>query len=293
MGKAPAFQFYPGDWRRDTQVQMASMETRGVWFEMLCCMWDAPERGKLEGEVDLLCRLLGCDSHVLSNALTEITKLKIGNVEARNGDGSNVTFPLHVTQGNIFVTVINRRMYRDEKQRKNTRLRVRKHRETKSSNASVTPPSSSSSSSSSSSTSKNKDIYSDFSAQVLSYLNQKTGKNYRRTEEIEARLKDGGTLEECKIIIDNKLQDPHFQENPRYFSPTTLFRKSHWDKYLNDTPAKTPQLDDFIEPTGQAMCSKCGKVQAYMDGFCKACFPKMDMPKEFETAVNKAFKDMP
>lgn len=136
MGKAPAFQFYPGDWRRDTQVQMASMETRGVWIEMLCCMWDAPNRGKLHGNLQCLSRLLGCETNVLIRALVEIERYKIGDV----------------TQCNNSVTVINRRMFREEKDREKTRLRVRRHRKTQgtkgTSNESVTPPSSSSPSSS-------------------------------------------------------------------------------------------------------------------------------------------------
>lgn len=71
---------------------------------------------------------------------------------------------------------------------------------------------------------------------VLAYLNEKTGKAFRRTEEIQARLRGDGTVDQCKKIIDTKLQDPYFQENPQYYSPTTLFRKSNWDKYLNQDP---------------------------------------------------------
>lgn len=149
MAKAPAFQFYPGDWRRDTQVQMADMKVRGVWFEMLCCMWDSPERGKLEGKVDSLVRLLGCPTDTLIDSLNEIYMLKIGQVSAVNGNQENVTFPLRVTDGNVLVTIINRRMFREEKDRNNTRNRVQKFRERQEKrkcNGSVTPPSSSSSS---------------------------------------------------------------------------------------------------------------------------------------------------
>lgn len=47
MGKQPSFQFYPGDWKRDTGVQSLSYEERGVWFEMLLLMFESAERGKL------------------------------------------------------------------------------------------------------------------------------------------------------------------------------------------------------------------------------------------------------
>lgn len=113
MGKNPAFQFYPGDWRRDTQVQMASMETRGVWIEMLCCMWDAPDRGKLTGDIQSLSRLLGCETNVLTRSLVEIERYKIGDV---------------ITNGND-ITIINRRMSRDDKKLNSNRDRQRRLRE--------------------------------------------------------------------------------------------------------------------------------------------------------------------
>jgi uncharacterized phage protein (TIGR02220 family) len=81
-------------------------------------------------------------------------------------------------------------------------------------------------------------IFRENALEVLSYLNQKTGKHYRDPASIEARLKDGGTVNDCRTIIDKKSQDPYFIENPKYLNPRTLFRKSHWDVYLNDTPKK-------------------------------------------------------
>ena len=79
-----------------------------------------------------------------------------------------------------------------------------------------------------------KNIYSGFALEVLSYLNTKTSAKYRNAKEIEARLREGGTVEECRRVIDTKLRDPYFIENPKYLNPVTLFRKSHWDKYLNE-----------------------------------------------------------
>lgn len=45
--KLPAFQFYPGDWRKDPAVQMLSYHHRGIWLELLCFMFESPIRGKL------------------------------------------------------------------------------------------------------------------------------------------------------------------------------------------------------------------------------------------------------
>jgi phage replication O-like protein O len=77
---------------------------------------------------------------------------------------------------------------------------------------------------------------------VLRYLNRKKKSKYRDSTPIVARLKDGCTIQECLAVIDNKFEDDYFKENPRFLNPATLFRKSHWDKYLNDTPPKKNPL---------------------------------------------------
>ena len=130
--KAPASQFYWGDLRRDPEYHMMSWSARGVWIEMLCLMHFSNERGKLEGDKEQIARMIGCTNGDFDNALKEISVTKTGDVTERNN----------------LVTIINRRMYREQKERENTRLRVQKYRSNKSSNGNVTPPSSSSSSSS-------------------------------------------------------------------------------------------------------------------------------------------------
>jgi len=78
--------------------------------------------------------------------------------------------------------------------------------------------------------------------EILAYLNEKCNKHYKDTRFIKARLKDGGTIEECKQIIDTKLHDPHFIENPHLMRSETLFCKTHWDSYVNQKP------EDFNKP---------------------------------------------
>lgn len=133
MGKAPASQFYWGDLKRDVEYHLMSFESRGIWIEMLTCMWDAKERGKLEGTIDQLGSLLGCKTDKLQNAVNEINVTKTGDVTNCNG----------------IVTIINRRMFRDEKQKESIRYRVKRFREKelkRPCNTDVTPQSSSSSS---------------------------------------------------------------------------------------------------------------------------------------------------
>ena len=81
---------------------------------------------------------------------------------------------------------------------------------------------------------------------VLRYLNRNKKSKYKDYTNILARLNDGGTIQECLQIIDNKFSDNYFLEHPKFLNPATLFRKSHWDKYLNETPDKT-QHDKLLE----------------------------------------------
>lgn len=45
--KRPAFQFYPGDWLRDTALRSCSVAGRGVWIDLLCYMHDGAPYGHL------------------------------------------------------------------------------------------------------------------------------------------------------------------------------------------------------------------------------------------------------
>ena len=128
MGRQPSFQCYPNDWSRDLEEH--PLEIEGAWIRICCKLWWAEERGKSCKPVEHWARLLSVDVDNLVRIMGYIEKFKIGDV----------------TNNNNSVTVINRRMYREYKDRENTRLRVKRYREKQSSNTDVTPPSSSSSS---------------------------------------------------------------------------------------------------------------------------------------------------
>ncbi len=131
-GKAPAFQFYVRDWLSDPQLRMASHSAKGIWIDLLCFMWEAPERGILTGTEIQLAKMVGATEEDFKLFLEEAVTLKFANV----------------TLSNEKVTLENRRMKREQKTRDNTKLRVQRHRSNAPSNDEVTPPSSSSSSSS-------------------------------------------------------------------------------------------------------------------------------------------------
>jgi hypothetical protein len=152
LGKLPALQWYPGDWRKDVGIQSLSYHDRGVWFEMLMLMHESPVRGKLmiggkAASEDLIAGVLHLDIETFRGTVTTLLDRGICDRDSRTG------------------ALMNRRMVRDEEGRSRNRRKLEKWRKDKkikgNGNQKETPdvtpkkplPSSSSSSSSSSSTS--------------------------------------------------------------------------------------------------------------------------------------------
>jgi len=142
MSKNPAFQFYVNDYFRDTRILTEA--ARGVWMDVLCILWwTAPGVRKKTLPSDDWSRLLSCDVGVFDDAVSQFERHNICDV---------------IREGNGDVTLLSRRMLRDDEYRENTRDRVAKSRRKKrgnaDGNASVTPKLQRSSSSSSSSVTK-------------------------------------------------------------------------------------------------------------------------------------------
>lgn len=45
--KRPAFQFYPGDWRKDVELRACSLGARGLWIDLMCVMHECEPYGHL------------------------------------------------------------------------------------------------------------------------------------------------------------------------------------------------------------------------------------------------------
>ncbi|MBW2066995.1 MAG: hypothetical protein JRJ03_18965, partial [Deltaproteobacteria bacterium] len=75
MGKPPAFQFYVRDWLSDPQLRLASPSTRGIWIDLLCFMWEAPERGVIEASYEQLGRMVGANNGDLDLFVEEAATL--------------------------------------------------------------------------------------------------------------------------------------------------------------------------------------------------------------------------
>lgn len=125
MAKAPAIQFYVKDWLSDPELKMASHSTKGIWIDMLCFMWESSERGLLRGTKDQLVRMLGATEIDFDLFIQEAKTLQFADVTICNKN----------------VTVKNRRIYQEYKDKQNTRLRVKRYREKQKCNSDVTPSS--------------------------------------------------------------------------------------------------------------------------------------------------------
>ena len=82
--------------------------------------------------------------------------------------------------------------------------------------------------------------------EIISYLNQKTGKDFRHNTRatvklVEARLNDGYSVDDFKKVIDNKCAEWLGTEQAQYLRPETLFAPSHFESYLNQKPVSKPK----------------------------------------------------
>lgn len=84
--------------------------------------------------------------------------------------------------------------------------------------------------------------YREAAKEVLAFLNAKTGRSYRPVDTnlrlIEARLKAGATVENCRGVIVRKARvwgtDPKMAE---YLRPATLFNATKFEQYLGEREA--------------------------------------------------------
>jgi uncharacterized phage protein (TIGR02220 family) len=75
-------------------------------------------------------------------------------------------------------------------------------------------------------------------AEIVDYLNNRTGKNFRpknnkTTQLIKARIKEGFGVEDFKVVIDKKTNDWLGSDYNKYLRPETLFGNK-FESYLNE-----------------------------------------------------------
>ena len=85
---------------------------------------------------------------------------------------------------------------------------------------------------------------------VISYLNEKLGSKYKPNSAInkrliDARAKEGYSLDDFKRVIDNKVASwAHDQKMSKYLRPQTLFG-TKFESYLNERAPSVPAHADF------------------------------------------------
>lgn len=97
----------------------------------------------------------------------------------------------------------------------------------------------------------------EYIVQIVDYLNQKAGTNYKPTTKdtvshINARLSDGFTVDDFKTVIDKKVNEWQGTEFEKYLRPKTLFG-TKFESYLNAkmnaktcTVERDAQLDEIF-----------------------------------------------
>lgn len=75
--------------------------------------------------------------------------------------------------------------------------------------------------------------------EVLTFLNEKTGRNYKpvpaNIEMIAARIKDGATIAECRQVIAKKSREWKGDEKmDEYLRPATLFNRTKFAQYQGE-----------------------------------------------------------
>lgn len=91
---------------------------------------------------------------------------------------------------------------------------------------------------------KEKDNNNNIYSLVIDYLNRKASTNYRATTKntqsfINARVREGYTVEDFKKVIDSKSKDWLNTDFEKYLRPATLFG-AKFESYLNEANKKTP-----------------------------------------------------
>lgn len=115
MNNYPWMQWIVSDWLHDTAL--CSPATKGVWADARSLMHAQGMTGEMRGTMEQLARACRCSLQEFEPALRELESLHVADVKREADDA-----------GNVIVTLIDRNMQREFKEREATRLRVKRHR---------------------------------------------------------------------------------------------------------------------------------------------------------------------
>ena len=201
-------------------------EVRGVWFSFLALAGYSPFPGEiciaksLPYTREQMAAIIKIDIGILNRAIDRMSCEEVRKIKV------NETGTISILNWNKYQTEYERQKpFRRGLQGKVTKKGYNKKTQRKSISIST-------SISSSNVVPKEEEIKNN-AVLILNHLNHKAGRKFSDTKQIIKMLKAGKPVDQFLQIIDTKLFDPFFTENPQYFNPTTLFRESHWDTYIN------------------------------------------------------------
>jgi uncharacterized phage protein (TIGR02220 family) len=132
------------------------------------------------------------------------------------------------------ITIINYSVYQDKQ---DTEVTPKRHQK----DTTVTPPDTNKKGKKGKE-GKEKRIYTVNAKKILEYLNQKSNKKFKSVDSnltpIIARFKDGHTCQDCLTVIDKKCKQWKNTEMDKFLRPSTLFRPSKFEGYLNEKEIK-------------------------------------------------------
>lgn len=120
--RLPFMKFFPMDF--DIDMAPHSLEIRGAWITIINHLWNCQPRGEATHSHEQWGRILGTVENDTERIINYIINEKIASC---NGNCNGI------------VTLMSRRIQREEKDRESVRIRVQRHREKIDCNADVTP----------------------------------------------------------------------------------------------------------------------------------------------------------
>jgi len=97
-------------------------------------------------------------------------------------------------------------------------------------------------------------------SKIIEYLNHQANTSFSidtgtNKELIISRIKEGYSISEFKVVIDNKVKDWKGTDWERYLRPLTLFSKSKFENYLNaniEQPTAKTNFTKFADSVSKA-----------------------------------------
>ena len=246
--KPPAFQFYPGDWLSDANVELMTTEEVGIYWRLICHCWLLES---LPENLDDLARL----ARTPRDSFVAAWETRIARC-FRHADGGFSHPRLDVERKKQRKTRKERTKAANKRWCKGNANALQKQYDSV-----MQLVSSSSSSSSSSSEDKKEPPYPlkgaagslspiaenglavqarQVTEVAIAYFNEKTGRKCEvtadRLKSIKRILSEGRTERDVKVVIWSKCAGPQKwlgdDKMDAHLTPETLFRRSHFQKYL-------------------------------------------------------------